>query len=165
MIGDGLVGQWAARTLATDGIETAVLGRRKNRLALLPPSVTPFEDPTAAADWFAGGDLVVQTAGRTTALAPFLPRIRHRGAIVSAAFDPEGAWLDVQTLRDRELSVAAVSGWSRERLIETRDEIAAGRLSTLDLITDEVTPEGAQEMYDRLLAGDRDVLGVAIRWG
>lgn len=172
VIGDGMVGQWAAQTLAWRGSHVALVGHHEDRLRRFTPAPNRHVILAGGADWASrvralwpdGVDVAVDTVGSIDMLEQLLPLMRRYGHIVSAGFYGTNDRLALQPLRNGELSVDLVSGWSRQRMDQTRDLIAAGHLDTLSLITHHFPVERATEAW-RLIAGKGDVvLGVILDW-
>ncbi|MFZ4506321.1 MAG: alcohol dehydrogenase catalytic domain-containing protein [Fimbriimonas sp.] len=169
VLGDGMVGHWTAQTLVARGAEVLLVGRHQDRLdlfageTLLASSVTEVQE--AARQWAPSGIQVIgHTAGPVSwveALYPCLKRFAH---VVSAGFvGTEGA-MDVQKLRDKELTLHAVAGWTRPRLLQTLDMLAKGSIQTLPLISHHIPASRASEAYDLILHRREPFLGVVLDW-
>jgi 2-desacetyl-2-hydroxyethyl bacteriochlorophyllide A dehydrogenase len=172
VLGDGLVGQWAAQTLSWRGANVLLVGHHDDRLVKFLPgqgrhvvNATEVECSRAVGDLFPQGvQVLVDTVGSVPALEELLPAMRRYGHIVSAGFYGTADRLALQPLRQGELSVDLVSGWSRERMNHTRQLIAAGYLHTLPLITHRFPVSQAGEAW-KLVAEKREpVLGVILEW-
>ncbi len=143
VIGDGMVGQWAAQTLAWRGANVVLVGRHDYRLKLFGPDVMRHTINARQTDWVqAVRDLLperirvaVDTVGSIDALTTLQPIMAKFGHKVSAGFMGVDDLLSLQLMRDGELSLDFVSGWTRPRMDHTRELIAAGYLQTLPLIT------------------------------
>ncbi len=173
VLGDGLVGHWTAQTLLHRGARVVMVGRHDDRLARLPASDRVLavnerrRDPTQAAREWAEGrgvQVVVDTVGSIAALEAFLPTLRHGAHLVSAGFYGRNGRLDLQKLRDRELTLHAPAGWSDSRLEMTLDLLRRGELHTLPLITHRFPVERAEEAFDLILSKREPFLGVLLDW-
>jgi len=171
VIGDGLVGQWAAQTAAWRGARVLMAGHHPERMAMFdaPGGVTidtRSEDLLAVVDAQApdGLHVVIDTVGTVPTLEALLPLMAHDGHLVSAGFcGTEGA-IDIQKLRLGEKSVHAPSGWTIKRMDETLELIALKKLSTAPLISHQMPVEQAAEAWD-LIRNHRDqVMGVVLTW-
>lgn len=172
IIGDGLIGHWAAQTLRGRGARVLLAGRHDTRLGFLQTSQhdrvvnVEREDPVAIARAWAtdGIQAVIDTIGSVTEIERFLPVMRHNGHIVSAGFHGTRGKIDIQHLRFRELSLHAPSGWTTPRMDATRDLIASGVLQTEPLITHRFPVERAAEAYELILERREPFLGIVLDW-
>ena len=171
VIGDGLVGQWAAQTAAWRGARVLLAGHHPERLAMFaaPGSVvidTREQDLSAAVKKEApeGLAVVIDTVGTVPTLEALLPFVRHDGHLVSAGFcGTEGA-IDIQKLRLGEKCIHAPSGWTIERMNETLELITLKKLSTALLISHQMSVDQAAEAWN-LIRNHRDqVMGVVLTW-
>jgi threonine dehydrogenase-like Zn-dependent dehydrogenase len=116
VIGDGLVGHWAAQTLKQRGARVLMVGRHDERLARFT-AATPADgvvnvsreqkDLVAVVRQWAAGDgvqVVADTVGSIPAIESLLPLMRRDGHIASAGFYGPNGLIDIQKLRDREIT-------------------------------------------------------------
>jgi 2-desacetyl-2-hydroxyethyl bacteriochlorophyllide A dehydrogenase len=172
VIGDGMVGQWAAQTLAWRGAEVALIGRHEDRLAKFAPGPRRHVINERTSDWpsmvrryFPNGvQVAVDTVGAISAVESALSVMHRYGHIVSAGFYGTNDLLALQPLRGRELSVDLVAGWSKERMDITLDLVAAGELQTLPLITHHFPASQAAEAWRLIQSKSEPVLGVILEW-
>ena len=172
VIGDGQVGQWAAQTLSLRGAQVALLGRHPDRLAKFPDRPTHYWFNETQDDWPAqlrrlcpeGLHALVETAGSLAHLQRALPLMARGGQIVSAGFHGADDLLSLQDLRQREISLHSVSGWTRARMAQTRRLIAAGQLQTLPLITHRFPVREAAAAWRLIQTKSEPVLGVLLDW-
>ncbi|MDX2065678.1 MAG: hypothetical protein SFX74_08060 [Fimbriimonadaceae bacterium] len=165
VIGDGLLGIWTSEWLAERGAHITVLGRHTERLRHAAGiGVSAWEDVPETLD------LVIHTAGDIHAVRRAMARLVRTGQLVTAGFlGAEGA-LDLQELRDQEISIHAISGWTRPRLERTLAGLAAGHVSAESLVTHRFPARCAATAYDLILAGsapsgpDARPLGVVLEW-
>ena len=92
------------------------------------------------------------------------PLMRRFGHLVSAGFYGTEDLVALQPLRNGELSVDLVSGWTTERMDNTRALIAAGHLQTLPLITHHFPARRAADAWGLIQTRDEPVLGVVLDW-
>jgi 2-desacetyl-2-hydroxyethyl bacteriochlorophyllide A dehydrogenase len=173
VIGDGLVGQWAAQVLASHGARVLMAGRHDERLALaqkyLPAqSVLNTRQEKlleAAREWAPHGvAAVADTAGSIETLEELCPLMKHGGHIVSAGFYGPNGRLDLQKLRDRELTLHAPSGWNRERITSTLELLASGAMEAERLITHRFPSSRCGEAFELILSRSEPFLGVVLDW-
>ena len=173
VVGDGLVGQWAAQTLAWRGAEVLLVGRHADRLRHFADR--PFqhvhhlgEDP----DWVArarqlfpgGATVAVDTVGSASVMEAFFGVLHRFGHAVSAGFYGTADRIALQPLRYGELSVELVSGLQRPRMEETIRLIAGGYLQTLSLITHHFPASEAAAAWKLIESKAEPVLGVILDW-
>ncbi len=172
VIGDGMVGQWAAQTLAWRGANTVLVGRHDYRLDLFSTSPLRHTVNAHQTDWVEeargllpnGARVAVDTVGSLTALELVRPLLNQFGHIVSAGFMGTDDLISMQAMREGELSLDFVSGWTKQRMDNTRDLIAAGFLQTLPLITHRFPVDQASEAWDLIETKREPVLGVILEW-
>lgn len=174
VIGDGLVGQWAAQTLAQRGARVVLVGRHEDRLARFRryghtvPGGNDFG--FAAVQALVGGpvQVVVETVGQAAALHTYRPAMARGGQMVIAGFYRPSGEVNLQTslqaFRNHELSFHLVSGATAARLEGTLQWIAAGKLNTLDLLTHRFPVERAAEAWALIESKREPVLGVVLDW-
>ena len=172
VLGDGMVGQWAAQTLAWRGAEVVLVGRHDYRLELFGPSMLRHTVNALTTVWVqAVRDLLpgrvrvaVDTVGSIDALTKLQPMMAKFGHIVSAGFMGVDDLLSLQLMRDGELSLDFGSGWTKPRMDQTRDLIAAGHLQTLPLITHRFPAAQAADAWSLIESKREPVLGVILDW-
>ncbi|MBN2310514.1 MAG: zinc-binding dehydrogenase [Candidatus Hydrogenedentes bacterium] len=172
VIGDGLVGQWAAQTLHWRGASVILAGRHDDRLAFFPEGERRYPLNTTKSDLVSGVravapsgvSVLVDTVGSIPTILECHPLMRHNGHIVSAGFNGLDSMLDVQKLRFGELSWHAPSGWQQRRMDETLALIASGHLKTEELITHRFPAERAAEAWKLIVERPEPVLGVLLEW-
>jgi 2-desacetyl-2-hydroxyethyl bacteriochlorophyllide A dehydrogenase len=172
VIGDGLVGQWAAQTLAWRGAEVLLVGHHLNRLEKFRPGPYRHTLNTDEHDWvetiqhlFPNGlQVAVDTVGSISVMTSLVHLMRRYGQLVSAGFYGVADQLALQPLRNKELSLDLVSGWAPGRIQATLNLIAAGYLETLPLITHHFPAAQAAQAWQVIQAKSDDVLGVILDW-
>jgi 2-desacetyl-2-hydroxyethyl bacteriochlorophyllide A dehydrogenase len=172
VIGDGMVGHWAAQTYQHRGARVLMLGKHKERLSLLSLADgdrvvnVQHEYPLEAARAWAteGVQVVADTVGSIPTIEALLPVMRHDSHIVSAGFYGPNGRIDIQKLRDREITLHAPAGWSRPRLDATLALVAQGILKTKPLITHHFPAAQAGDAFDLILSRREPVLGVILDW-
>ena len=172
VIGDGMVGHWAAQTLAWRGARVLLVGRHDDRLARFPVGPSAHVVNAAGEDWVNrvrqllpdGVQVAVDTVGSLDALEQIMPLMRREGHLVSAGFYGTEDLLRLQPLRNWELSVDTVSGWTAPRMNQTRALIASGILQTLPLITHRFPVDEAPAAWELIESKGEAVLGVILEW-
>ena len=172
VLGDGMVGLWAAQTLAWRAAEVVLLGHHRDRMARFESGPLQHTLDTRQPGWAEalhrllpdGAEVLVDTVGSIAAVEGLLPLIRRHGHIVSAGFYGTDDRLALQPLRLGELSVDMVSGWSKGRMDDTRALITAGHLQTPRLITHHFPAREAVSAWDLIRSKGEQVLGVILDW-
>jgi 2-desacetyl-2-hydroxyethyl bacteriochlorophyllide A dehydrogenase len=172
VIGDGMVGHWAAQTLRHRGARVMMVGRHDARLGLFAADqsdslVNSKRDDVvqAAREWAPEGvQVIADTVGSIATIESLYPVTRHAGHIVSAGFyGPHGS-IDIQKMRDRELTLHAPAGWSQARMDATLQLLADGVLTTEHLITHRFPASRAAEAFELILSRSEPFLGVVLDW-
>ena len=172
VIGDGLVGQWAAQTLAWRGARVTMLGTEPERLELAKSIVGCRTINVKTTDWVAeirtavpeGLAVAVDAAGSAESTEVIIGLMRRFGHIVSAGFCGKDDRISLQSLRDQELSLDSVSGWLDERMARTRDLIAEGVLVTLPLVTHSFPVADVEEAWGVIRDRKTHSLGIILDW-
>jgi 2-desacetyl-2-hydroxyethyl bacteriochlorophyllide A dehydrogenase len=172
VIGDGMVGHWAAQTLQHRGARVLLLGKHDDRLARFAMAAgdrivnTTNQDPVAAVrEWAPKGvQVVADTVGTIPTIEALLPTMRRNSHISSAGFYGSHGLIDIQKLRDYEITLHAPAGWTKDRMDATLDLLAQSVLQTLPLITHRFPATRASEAYDLILSRRAGVLGVLLDW-
>ncbi|TLS52487.1 hypothetical protein FE782_11050 [Paenibacillus antri] len=168
VIGDGMVGQWAAQSLSHRGAEVTVLGRHDARLSLLPSPIRSFntrKEPLSR--WLDGRRdiaVVVDTVGDMNAFREIQPAMKWNSHFVSAGFLGTEGTIDIQQLRAQEMTLHCPSGWTKQRMDETIAGIHEGWLQTLPLITHKFSAAEAENAWMLIMEKSEPFLGVILEW-
>lgn len=172
VIGDGMVGQWAAQTLAWRGANVVLVGHHAERLQLFGNGPLRCAVNAREQDWVqvvrerfpTGVQVAVDTVGSTAMVEQVMGVMKRYGHIISAGFYGTQDKIALQPLRNRELSLDLVSGWSQARMDATLALIAAGHLHTLPLITHHFPVTQAADAWRLIAQKGEAVLGVILDW-
>ena len=173
VIGDGLVGQWAAQTLAWRGAEVMLVGKHDDRLkhfANYPGA--HLHNLNADPDWIGAANRIfpgkatvaVDTVGSAGVMENFFDVLHRFGHAISAGFYGTEDRIALQPLRYGELSIHLVSGVWHQRMLETIPLIEAGHLQTLPLITHHFPATEAAAAWELIESKREPVLGVILDW-
>ncbi len=173
VVGDGLVGQWAAQTLAWRGAEVVLVGRHDDRLAKFGPGPARHVVNAKSTDWKSavrsllpqGVQVGVDTVGSVELVMDLFDVMRRFAHLVSAGFYGTQDAVSLQPLRYKELAVHLASGWWPDRMDHTRRLIATGQLQTLPLITHRFPVLDAARAWELIESKREPVLGVILDWG
>jgi 3-hydroxyethyl bacteriochlorophyllide a dehydrogenase len=111
-----------------------------------------------------GVQVAVDTVGSTAVVEQLMGVMKRYGHIVSAGFYGTQDKIALQPLRNRELTLDLVSGWSQARMDATLTLIAAGHLQTLPLITHHFPVAQAAAAWQLIAQKTEPVLGVILEW-
>ncbi|MHA6484855.1 hypothetical protein ACX1C1_23475 [Paenibacillus sp. strain BS8-2] len=168
VIGDGMVGQWAAQTLAHRGANVTVLGKHDRRLALLPSTIRTFNlKEHDLADWIGNRSdiaVVVDTVGAMDTFRELRPAMKLNSHLVSAGFLGNEGTVDIQELRAQEITLHSPSGWTKERMDDTLIGIRDGWLQTKPLITHRMKAEDAEQAWRIIMDKSEFFLGIVLEW-
>lgn len=174
VVGDGLVGNWAAQTLKARGANVFMVGRHPDRLAKAVPYATILhEDGNFGYHQFVREhntkvQILVETVGKVDGMSTWLPSMNRNGHMVIAGFYNPSGLVDIQTsmqnFRNHELSFDLVSGATKERLEATMEWIRDGKINTIDLVTHRFPVEEAAEAWQLIESKSEPVLGVIFEW-
>jgi len=173
VIGEGLVGLYAAQVLRHRGARVIVSGLQGFRLDLARRfAADEVFDATRGdlAGWVrerfpAGVDVVVETASSAATVRLGAGLLRNGGHLVLNGFyPPPESLIDWHWLRGKEITVHCPNSRTRERLEAALALIACGALRVRDLVTHELALAEAPRAYGMLLDPGAEFLGVVMRW-
>lgn len=169
VIGDGMVGHWAAQTAVQRGADVVMLGRHHSRLERFGLGQTVNVRETDAVEGIkalAWGppQAIIDTVGSNETVEALFPLLHRGGQIVSAGYLGEHGAIDIQMLRKREATLHCPSGWTRPRMETTLEWVRDGRLDTLGLVTDRLPAGDAAEAWRRIGEQRETTLGVLLDW-
>jgi len=174
IIGDGLVGQYASQVLMHRGAYTILSGLIPKRLKLAKQFSADetydngrfdFSD-SITGRYPDGVDIVLDTASTMKTVREGADMLKRHGQLVLNGYYPPGdSCIDWHWIRRKELTLYCADSRNDARLRAAMDLVARGVLKLKELITNEVTPEQAPELYGMLLEDRQDFLGLLIKWG
>ena len=171
-LGDGLVGHWAAQTLQHRGLRVLLAGRHDERLALWKlragdrtVNVSREDLSAIVREWAPSGvQVIADSVGSVSAVEGLFPQVRRFGQLVSAGFCGADGRIDIQKMRNCEMTLHTPAGWTKERMDATLELLNRGVLETLPLITHRFPASQAAEAYHLILSRHAPVLGVILDW-
>ena len=174
VIGDGLVGQYAAQVLRARGVRVILSGLIQSRLELAARfSADEVYDNSRddftefMADKFPQGvDIVLDAAGKGKTVREGIGMLKRHGHLIMNGFYsyPDESRLDWHWLRRKELTIHFPDSRNRERLVKTMRLIGEGSMRVEELVTHIVRARDAAGAYRMLLDPNADFLGVVIDW-
>jgi 2-desacetyl-2-hydroxyethyl bacteriochlorophyllide A dehydrogenase len=173
VIGDGLVGQFAAQVLRHRGARVILSGLQPLRLELAAKHSADEVFNAAQGDFTAhvrecypqGVAVAVETASTGGTVRQAVELLAYGGQLVLNGFyPPPVSRLDWHWLRTKELTIHCPNSRTRERLESTLGLIGRGAVRVEELVTHTFALERAPEAYARLLGSDADFLGLNIDW-
>jgi 3-hydroxyethyl bacteriochlorophyllide a dehydrogenase len=177
VIGDGLVGQYAAQVLRHRGARVLLSGLAPLRLELAgrysADEVFNATGNAAGGDFAAfvrerfpkGVEVAVETASSRRTVRQAVELLAYGGHLVLNGFyPPSESLLDWHWLRTKELTAHFPNSRNRERLESTLRLIGQGAIKVKELVTHTVPPSAAPGLFAKLLGSDADFLGLLIQW-
>ena len=173
VIGEGLVGQYAAQTLRSRGVYVVMAGMSERRLEIAArySADEVFDNRNGDFSHYIlekfpeGVDIAVETASKSRTVQMAIDLLRPEGQLVLNGFyPPPEHLLDWHWLRTKELTVHCPNSRTRDRLERTLRLIEQGHIRTDELDTHEFPAEKAEEAYRMLLDPDAEFLGIVLRW-
>lgn len=173
VIGEGLVGQFAAQVLRHRGARVILSGLQELRLELAAKYSADEVFNSSKGDFTAficerfprGVAVAVETASTGRTIRQAIELLRYGGQLVLNGFyPPPENRLDWHWLRTKEITTYCPNSRTRERLESTLELIDRGVLRVEELISHIFALEQAPQAYEKLLETDADFLGMAIHW-
>jgi 2-desacetyl-2-hydroxyethyl bacteriochlorophyllide A dehydrogenase len=174
VIGEGLVGQYAAQVLRHRGAHVILSGLFADRLALALEHSADEVFDASHGDFDAflrerfpkGVAIALDTASSAETVRLAADVLRYGGHLVmNGYYPPPESLVDWHWLRTKELTLHCPNSRTRERLERTLGLIAEGAIKVEELVTDEFPLDGAPKAYAMLLDPRARFLGMIIRWG
>ncbi|MES2460739.1 MAG: zinc-binding dehydrogenase [Armatimonadota bacterium] len=172
VLGDGMVGNWAAQTLQFRGARVLLAGKHDERLAKFETrpgdrivNIARENLLDVAKEWAGSGvQVLADTVGTVLGVEALFPVMRQSSHLVSAGFCGPKGQIDIQKMRNYEMTLHAPAGWRRDRMNATLELLSQGVLKTLPLITHRFPAHQATDAYDLILSRREPVLGVVLDW-
>jgi 2-desacetyl-2-hydroxyethyl bacteriochlorophyllide A dehydrogenase len=172
VLGDGMVGHWAAQTLQFRGARVLLAGKHDERLAKFETrrgdrivNITREDLLPVAKEWAGSGvQVLADTVGTVPDAEALFPVMRQGSHLVSAGFCGPNGKIDIQKMRNYEMTLHAPAGWTRGRMDATLELLNQGVLKTLPLITHRFPAHRAAAAFELILSRREPVLGVLLDW-
>lgn len=170
VLGQGIVGQLAARFAEARGAHVTVTDKVASRLKLSVADVKlrvedgelrNEEDPSFSIR-DAQFSVLIDATGKMDAIAPRLMNIRKGGRVVLLGYY-EKIDLPYMPAFLRELTFVVSKEWAPGDLARARDAIAAGQIEVRSLITHCLPADDAPKAFD-IAFNDPDCVKMTIRW-
>ena len=161
VLGQGPVGQIAARLLHSAEAEVAVTDKIPSRLA--HSVATKVVDATQASTFEPGSyDAIIEATGSMAALTGALPALANNGTILLLGYYDK-LELPYMPLFLKQAQLLTAREWGPNDLARIRDMLAAGTLDVASLITHRMPIDQVQESYQVAL-GSPDCLKLVLNW-
>ena len=173
VIGDGLVGQYAAQTLRVMGCRVLLSGLVEERLETARRYSADEVVDAARGDLAAmvrdrapeGAAVALDATGSAAAVRQAAMLARRGGDLVmNGYYGPEDRMVDWTMLRARELSLHCPNSRTRPRMQAALEMLRQGALKVEELITHEVPAHEGAEAYRILEDPAGRSLGIVLRW-
>lgn len=163
VLGQGPVGQIAARLAAQRGAWVAVTDRVPSRLARAQADLIINAGETDVAKAVDGPvDGIIEATGSMEALAQALPALKLGGAILLLGFY-QTLQLPYMPLFLKEAELLTAKEWAPGDLMRCRDLLADGSLDVAPLLTHRMPVDDVVAAYDVALQ-DQDCLKLVLDW-
>jgi threonine dehydrogenase-like Zn-dependent dehydrogenase len=173
VIGEGLVGQYAAQVLRSRGAHVILSGLSPARLETARSHSADEVFDAGRGDFAAfvrqrhpqGVAAAVDTASSAATVRLAAGLLRYGGHLVMNGFyPPPESSIDWHWLRTKELTLHCPNSRTHDRLVETIGLIERGALRVEALVTDELELSEVPRAYAMLLDPTAEYLGILIRW-
>ena len=173
VIGEGLVGQYAAQVLRHRGAHVILSGLVAERLALAQRHSADEVFDASRGDFAGfvrerfpkGVAIAIDTASSAATVRLAIDLLQYGGHLVMNGFyPPPENLIDWHRLRTKELTLHCPNSRTRERLEKTLALVAAGAIKVEQLVTHEFALADAPGAYRMLLDRRAVFLGMVIRW-
>jgi bacteriochlorophyllide a dehydrogenase len=173
VVGEGLVGQYAAQVLRNRGAHVVVSGLLDFRLELARQFSADGTFNDAKGElvdairrrYAKGVAITVETASSSRTVRLAIDLLQYGGQLVlNGYYPPAESCLDWHWLRNKELTVYCPNSRTRQRLEAALELIDRGVISVKELVTHDFPLSQSPEAYAKLLASNPDYLGMVIHW-
>lgn len=180
VIGDGLVGQWAAQVLRHRGAHVIMAGQHHDRLKIAQKYsadeiINSKENDLAEfikERYPKGIPVVIETASTNKAIRTGIGLLRtgfgvfaKKGQFVFLGYYPEGeCMVDIHWLRAKEITAYFPNGWARERMEKTMALISQKKMYVKELVTHTFPYTEAANAYHLILEKAEGFLGIVLNW-
>jgi len=173
VIGDGLVGQYAAQRFRHRGAHVILSGHHDDRLALAArysadEVVNSRKEDIEAfirARYPQGLPVVAETASKIELVHAAIKLLQYNGQLVLLGYYPEGECLiDIHWIRERETTVHCPNSSTPDRLAGTLALVEQGAMRLEELVTHTLPYTDAPEAYRMIVEKPSDFLGVVLKW-
>lgn len=163
VIGQGPVGQIAARIALLRGADVSVVDKNTHRLTYArATTVIDISTTTLAAQSPAAFDIIIEASGSMTALSDALGRLAAGGTVVLLGYYDE-IRLPYMPLFLAQARLLTAKEWAAGDLIRCRDLMAAGTLAVGELLTHTCAVTDIHGAYETAL-NDVNCLKLLLTW-
>jgi 3-hydroxyethyl bacteriochlorophyllide a dehydrogenase len=163
VLGQGIVGQLAARFAKARGVTVHVLDKVSSRLRIsVADEIISPEPPPPGPPAPGKYDVLIDATGKMDAIAPRLMSVKKGGRVVLLGYYDK-VDLPYMPIFLRELTLAASKEWAPGDLARARDAIAAGEIDVRPLITHCMNAGDAPKAFD-VAFNDPDCVKMILDW-
>ncbi|MCS7059882.1 MAG: chlorophyll synthesis pathway protein BchC [Anaerolineae bacterium] len=163
VLGQGVVGQLAARIAKARGAQVTVTDRIAARLNLSVADEVWLIEETPPVHSQPAFDVLIDATGKMDAIAPFLMSVQKGGRIVLLGYY-DAVHLPYMPIFLRELMLVASKEWAAGDLARARDLIAAGSLQVDSLITHRLSADQPARAFE-IAFNDPACVKLVLEWG
>lgn len=173
VIGDGLVGQYAAQVFRHRGAHVILSGHHPYRLALAARYSADEVVNSREVDITAyirarhpnGVPVVAESASKNELIRTAINLLGYDGQLVLLGYYPEGeCMIDIHWIRLCETTVHCPNSIEYTRMKNTLDLLAQGAMHVRELVTHTIPYQEAPLAYQMILEKASDFLGVVLKW-
>jgi len=172
VVGDGLIGQFAAQTLRARGayvIQSGLMDERLEMARGLSADETVNPQRTDLVKHLRklqsrGADIVVESVGLRGNIPQCIEMLSQNGHYVSLGYYPQENPFDLMKVHGLETTIYNPSSFTRERLQGALRALQLGKLHVRELITHRLPWRKAPEAFRMVVDGKPHSLGIVLDW-
>jgi len=172
VVGLGVIGQYAAQICRLKGAlvaATDVVGARLKTAADLGAEWVIDGKNESLADRAAqiaseGFDIIIDTSSRGDIVNTLWPLLKRYGKFIFQGWYPPLTGLALDAAHGKMPTVFFPCGYSEKATAACMRWMRDGRLNTRALVTHTATPQDYQKIFDMVLAGSENFLGITFDW-
>ena len=173
VIGDGLVGQWAAQAFRARGAHVIMSGHHSSRLEIAKKYSADEVINSGETDFAAlirkrypnGVPIAAETASKSSLVKMAVSLLKYEGQFVLLGYYPEGECLiDIHWIRAAETTVYCPNASKKDRLEATLRLVAQGKMHIQEMVTHTFPYAQAADAYRLLLEKPSEFLGIVLNW-
>lgn len=172
VVGLGVLGQYAAQVCRLKGARVAAADVVASRLEIARKTgaewaVNPRTESLSdrAAEIAPGGfDVIIDTSSIPEVVRGLFPLLMEHGKFIFQGWYPPPSELDLGAIQARMAECWFPNGHSGLAVATALRWAAEGRIDTRSLVTHVAHPGAAAAVYDMILAGNEEFLGVVFDW-
>lgn len=162
ILGQGVVGQLAARFAKSRGVSVTVTDKSPARLGLSVADQVVNTSAQTVDFALSQFDVLIDATGKMEAIAPLLMNVKKGGRVVLLGYY-DSVTLPYQPIFLRELTLASSAQWAPGDLVRARDAIASSAVDVRPLLTHRLQAADARRAFD-VAFNDVDCVKMILEW-